>query len=218
MNSLRQVRTSRSGGSISRTSPLSATRPSGIIDSPGRPLPVGLLPRVAPILAGELGVDQRLPQLLRRRANVGHVDESRTQPSVFFSSSCFLRSASAREAAALELADPALGDLVDRHRVEVVQLLAAPPDRDDELGALPACSRCLVTACRVMARCAQSSPSVWPFSARSRSSSWRRLGSASALNTSSMTAICNHLVACQVAKKPSGSSGRTVRDRSRSTG
>src|SRR5262249_31786645 len=37
------------------------------------------------------------------------------------------------EAALLELADPALGDLVNRHRIEVVELLAAPPDDDHEV-------------------------------------------------------------------------------------
>src|SRR3954469_6831887 len=62
--------------------------------------------------------------------------------------------------------------------------------------------RCLVTACRVIARCSHSSPSVWPFLANSRSSNWRRLGSASALNTLSMATICNQLVACQAAILP----------------
>ena len=34
---------------------------------------------------------------------------------------------------ALEFPDPALGDLVDRHRIEVVQLLAPAPHRRDEV-------------------------------------------------------------------------------------
>src|SRR4051812_37462449 len=62
-------------------------------------------------------------------------------------------------------------------------------------------ARCLLTACRVIESRVQSSPSVWPLSARSRSSSSRRLPSASALNTSSMATICNLLVACQWIKK-----------------
>src|SRR5262245_12928299 len=48
-------------------------------------------------------------------------------------------------------------------------------------------ARCLLTACRVMASRAQRSFSVCPFSARRRSSNSRRLASASALNTASMT-------------------------------
>src|SRR6188768_615592 len=35
---------------------------------------------------------------------------------------------------ALELLDPTFADLMDRHRVEVVQLLAAVPERGDEIG------------------------------------------------------------------------------------
>src|ERR1700681_520333 len=61
-------------------------------------------------------------------------------------------------------------------------------------------ARCLLTACRVIANRSHSSRSVWPLSARSRSSSSRRLASASALNTASMNTICNHLVACQASK------------------
>src|SRR4051795_7843054 len=47
----------------------------------------------------------------------------------------------------------------------------------------------------------QSSPRVWPLRSRSRSSSWRRVGSARALNTPvrspSMGPSCRHLPACQ---------------------
>src|SRR4051794_26780777 len=52
-----------------------------------------------------------------------------------------------------------------------------------------------------MSRCSQSRPSVCPFSSCNRSSSRRRPGSASALNTLSSSVIiaplCNLLVACQ---------------------
>src|SRR5205085_12448428 len=34
---------------------------------------------------------------------------------------------------ALEFLDPALADLVDRHRIEIVQLFAAVPERGDEV-------------------------------------------------------------------------------------
>src|SRR6267154_3977616 len=36
--------------------------------------------------------------------------------------------------AALEFLDPPFADLMDRHRVDVVQLLAAMPERGDEVG------------------------------------------------------------------------------------
>src|SRR6266481_3232500 len=36
--------------------------------------------------------------------------------------------------AALEFPDPPLADLMDRHRIEIVQLLAAMPERSDEVG------------------------------------------------------------------------------------
>src|SRR5262249_48888209 len=76
-------------------------------------------------------------------------------------------------------------------------------------------ARCLLTACRVIARRVHRSPKVWPLSARSRSSNSRRLASASALNTSSMTTICNLLVACQAEKKPAtGMAGVVIVQRS----
>src|ERR1700678_4649591 len=40
------------------------------------------------------------------------------------------------ELAALEFPDPPLADLMDRPRVEIVQLLAAMPERGDEVGGL----------------------------------------------------------------------------------
>src|SRR5260221_14576715 len=64
-------------------------------------------------------------------------------------------------------------------------------------------ARCLVTACRVIEASSHSSPSVWPSRARRVSSNWRRVGSASALNTASMlmALLCNLLVACQAADR-----------------
>src|SRR4249919_1742954 len=38
------------------------------------------------------------------------------------------------ELAALEFPDPAFADLMDRHRVQIMQLLAAMPERGDEVG------------------------------------------------------------------------------------
>ena len=175
-------------------------------DPPGRAgLPLGFLPGLGPVLAGEFGVDQRLPQLLRRRADVGHVDESRSAIGFSFQSS--LELGEDAEAAALEFADPALGDLVDRHRVEIVQLLAAAPDVTTRF-ASSSIARCLVTACRVMSRCSQSSPSVCPLSRVQPSSKLAaaRVGQRLEHLVESMAALCNHLVACQGVK----SEGETV--------
>src|SRR6266404_9612433 len=41
--------------------------------------------------------------------------------------------------AALEFLDPPLADLMDRHRIEIVQLLAAMPECGDEVGRLENC-------------------------------------------------------------------------------
>src|ERR1700682_6725326 len=38
--------------------------------------------------------------------------------------------------AALEFLDPPLAELMDRHRIEIVQLLAAMPERGDKVGRL----------------------------------------------------------------------------------
>ncbi len=45
-------------------------------------------------------------------------------------------SLSAYKRDAFEFPDPAFADLVDRHRIEVVQLLAAAPHGGDEIGVL----------------------------------------------------------------------------------
>jgi len=66
------------------------------------------------------------------------------------------------ELAALEFPDPPLADLMDRDRVEIMQLLAAVPERGDEVGRFEN-ARCLVTACRVMASPSQRSFSVCPL-------------------------------------------------------
>ena len=58
------------------------------------------------------------------------------------------------ELAALEFPDPPFADLIDRNRDQVVQLLAAMPEGGDEV-ASSRIARCLVTACRVMARPSQ---------------------------------------------------------------
>src|SRR3954454_18592937 len=63
--------------------------------------------------------------------------------------------------------------------------------------------RCCEADCRAMASEPHSSPSVWPLRSRSRSSSWRRVGAARALNTPvrspSMGPSCRQLPASQEA-------------------
>src|SRR4051812_2425667 len=60
-------------------------------------------------------------------------------------------------------------------------------------------SRCLLTDCLAIERFAANSLRVWPFFAKSKSSSLRRLLSARALNTiSTDTLICSQMAACQV--------------------
>src|SRR5438309_2634155 len=59
---------------------------------------------------------------------------------------------------ALVLADPALVDLVEGHGIEVVQLLAAAPDRDHEVGVLEQrqmLGHCLTRHVQVLAQLAQ---------------------------------------------------------------
>ena len=54
------------------------------------------------------------------------------ESAIAFSFELFLEFGHGAEAALLELANPPIGDLVDRHGVEVMQFFAAPPDRDDK--------------------------------------------------------------------------------------
>src|SRR5271165_5813249 len=75
----------------------------------------------------------------------------------------------------------ALADVSRRH---LLGRLHAKNGQDTRL-ALSRIDRCLVTACRVMASPRQSSPSVWPFFACSRSSKCRRFTSAKARKTMS---------------------------------
>src|SRR4051812_15493881 len=55
---------------------------------------------------------------------------------ITFSFESLFQLAERGDASAIEFADPAIRNFVDRHRVEVVQLLAASPDGGDEVRAL----------------------------------------------------------------------------------
>src|SRR5258707_12053893 len=75
-------------------------------------------------------------------------------------------------------------------------------------------ARCLLTDWRAISRCEHSSPRVWPLRSFRLSSSRRRLGSASALNASSIegyAAIWLHIIGSQRAAcqgpPPRGSRG-----------
>ena len=118
---------------------------------------------------------------------------------MIFSFQRFLSFDSAARRGALELSDPALGDLVDRHRIDEVQLLAALALGGDEVGLLQDAPDASSRPDASSPTPGTSSPSVWPFSAWSRSSSSRRLASARARKTASsfMLLICNQMVACQ---------------------
>ena len=109
----------------------------------------------------------------------------------------FFQIAQRVEAMAFVFANPALADLVQRQWIEVMQFLAAVPDGGDEVGRFQQ-AQVLGDGLPRHVQVLHSAPSVWPLSARSRSSNCRRLASAKALNTASITRIiCNLMVACQ---------------------
>ena len=84
------------------------------------------------------------------------------------------------------LADPAVGDLLDRDRVEESRLLRPSLDGDDQVG-LDEDARCFITPNRLIrsANASHTSPTVWPSRVNSRSRISRRVGSASARKTAS---------------------------------
>src|SRR4051794_282490 len=92
---------------------------------------LGLDRKTGEILSAELRRGQRLPHLLRRRGDIDRVDDRglefcnvhRRYSSrlVLFQPS--LQLAERDKLRALEFLDPAFPDLMDRNRIEVVQLL-----------------------------------------------------------------------------------------------
>ena len=122
--------TSRRGGSDSRISP-SPSRPPGEVHLVARPdLPVGDDARAEVVLAADLGIRDRLPEALGRRADVDleHLFHRSLQSLLDLAERC-------RPGLGV-LAHPPVVDEPDRHGVQVVQLLAALPPCDDEPGLL----------------------------------------------------------------------------------
>src|SRR2546421_7842046 len=97
----------------------------------------------------------------------------------------FFQIAQRPKAMAFVFSNPTLVDLMQRHRIEIMQLLAPAPHDGDEV-CFSSNTKCLVTACRVMSRCSHNSLNVCPFSLRSSSSNFLRLAVASALKTASI--------------------------------
>src|SRR6187431_1729155 len=97
---------------------------------------------------------------------------------VFFET--FFQIAQRLKTMAFVFANPALVNLVQRHRIQIMQLLASAPDDRHQVRVFQQ-NKGLVTACRVMSRCSHSSDNVWPLLRCKRSSSFRRLASANAL-------------------------------------
>ena len=88
-------------------------------------------------LLREFRFGERLPQFLRRRANVRYVNELVFFIMLFFLGfglfETFFQIAQRLKAMAFVFADPALVDLVQRHRIEIMQLLAPAPDDGDQV-------------------------------------------------------------------------------------
>ena len=86
------------------------------------------------MLGRQVGVGQRVPDLLGGALDVCHVHEARFVGHVWLL--CSPSYGSQRlKARALELVDPPFLHLVDGHGVEVVELLPASPQRGHEVGA-----------------------------------------------------------------------------------
>ena len=125
------------GSDSSTTCSGSSMRDAVVVPDHGRAgLPVGLEGEV-PVAPGEGGIGQALPQLLGRGADVGGVDERVAWGvDIGGSSSARLEVGQGFGPAAVVVADPPIGDLVDRGGVEVVQLLPAVAHGGHQAGDL----------------------------------------------------------------------------------
>lgn len=86
------------------------------------------------IRGGHVRVRQRFPDILGSALDVGDVDKSWSLRHAVLCSS--LDIAQAAQTRALELVDPSFLDLVQGHRVEVVELVPAAPDGADQVCGL----------------------------------------------------------------------------------
>jgi hypothetical protein len=95
----------------------------------GPDLPVRRRAAAAVVAPDEGGVGERLPELLRRRADVADVDEVVGHVGLLEG---LLEIGEGLRPRPVVPPDPPVGDVVDRGGVEVVVLLASVPRRDDE--------------------------------------------------------------------------------------
>ena len=92
------------------------------------------LERQPPMAPSGGRVGERLPESLGRRIDVGRVDELGLSHRDVLQCSLHVREGA--HSLAVVVADPALGDGIDRRDVEVVQLLSTPLDRGHQIGRL----------------------------------------------------------------------------------
>ena len=184
------VITSRRGGVASITSPTTSAIPDPSVRrcsqrDPGCQSDTLLCPQYC---GGEVGVGQRLPHLLGAALDVGHVHKRWLfgRPGHFCLLCLLLQRMQRVKPRIFECLDPAMLNLMQRNRIQVVQLAPPAPTLLMRL-ADSSTDRCWLTDCRAISRYSHSWPSVWPLSCRSRSSSSRRPGSASALKTLSIS-------------------------------
>ena len=179
------VCTSRRGGSTSRFSPSPSRTPAAglrhLVAATPASSPTSM-PVAEVVLAPDLGVGDRLPEALGRGADVDLED------LLHRALQSLLEVAEPGGPGLGVLAHPPVVDEPDRDGVQEVELLPAPPPRDDEAGLLEQ----LAGASSPRSGSSRSAPRARPASARpggtARRAGSRRVGSASALNTSSTRA------------------------------
>src|SRR5262245_23562952 len=122
-----QLTTSFRGGSISRTSPLSATRPSGAMIFHDAPFFQAHSCQVSHqylrVNSGSVRAFQSLSGVVRM-----YVTYAKRDSAIGLSFELLFEVGEGRQSAPLELADPPLRDLVDWDGVQEVPLLAPPPE------------------------------------------------------------------------------------------
>src|SRR5258707_5665604 len=156
------------------------------------------------VLLGELRLRDRVPHLLRRRADEDgvHLGCLCSHGAHAVSSNSVLRSASAETRRSVYLSI---------HRSWISRIgtglrkcsFSRPCRRATTRPASSSTRRCFITPKRVMSSSDSSSVSVRPSRSKSRSSRWRRVPSANALKTRSSSTprmICDQIVTCQAGR------------------
>ena len=89
---------------------------------------------MTPILCGDVGIGERRPYCLGGASDVGHIDEIKR---VWHGGFCLLLDGvKGAKARTFERCDPALLYFVDRHGIQIVQLLAPSFNGTDEIRGL----------------------------------------------------------------------------------